>query len=155
MWCSFLFSVNFCVCLGRDTTTTNNKTMEEKRTYDQVIFRPLTDLNDPNTPKEVLTEHQRTLQGVYSMGDFHLSNGDVEKILLGNFYTMYYTNVVKREKEFTIVYISHSELYENGEDIEKTLIPRTLCEYETSKYSLGGAFRKLITEKLFGLFERP
>lgn len=129
--------------------------MEENRTYDRVIFRPLTDLNDPNVPQEVLEEHQRILQGAYSMGDFHLSYGDVEKILLGNFYTMYYTNVVKREKEFTIAYVSLSEIYKNGEDIEKTLIPRTLCEYENSKYSLDGAFGKLITEKIFGLVERP
>lgn len=129
--------------------------MEEKRTYDRVIFKPLTDLNDPNIPKEVLEEHQRILQGAYSMGDFHLSNGDVEKILLGNFYTMFYTNVVKRDKEFTIVYVSLSEIYKNGEEVEKTLIPRTYCDYENCKYSLGGAFRKLILEKLFGLHERP
>lgn len=138
-----------------EISTTNNKTMEEKRTYDQVIFKPLTNPNDPNIPKEVLEEHQRILQGAYSMGDFHLSNGDVEKILLGNFYTMFYTNVVKRDKEFTIVYVSLSEIYKNGEEVEKTLIPRTYCDYETSKYSLGGAFRKLILEKLFGLVERP
>lgn len=129
--------------------------MEEKRTYDRVIFRPLTDLKGPSIPKEVLEEHQRILQGAYSMGDFHLSNGDVEKILLGNFYTMYYTNVVKRNNEFTIVYVSLSEIYKNGEDFEKTLIPRTYSEYEVSKYSLGGAFRKLILEKLFGLHEQP